>query len=219
VRIGPALPFLSGRGTLLRRVAMLRVKDDGRRPPSGAGRAVTAALLVGIGVTVTALRGPAQTQPAATPAGAANTLPPFDLSLMPRGTNGVFALRPALVIAEAGGQAADDSLALTVKQALANTGFPPDFDLPLSQMEQVVGPALRAGLVEGREGGDGRDRPGQPQGRLVEVAGRQARTGPGGGARCSRARRHCGSSRPDPRRELLPRLPGRRGRREGGGPG
>src|SRR5437763_11308319 len=121
---------------------MLRVRDDGRRPLSGAGRAAVVALLVGIGVGVTALRGPAQTQPAASPAGAASELPPFDLSYMPRGTNGVFAMRPALVVAEAGGKAADDLLVQTVKQALANTGFPPDFDLPPSQMEQVVGPAV-----------------------------------------------------------------------------
>jgi hypothetical protein len=135
VRIGPALPFLSGRGTLLRRIATLRVKDDVRRPLSGAGRWAMVALLIGIGVMATALRGPAQP-----PAPPADDLPPFDLSYVPPGTDGIVCVRPSALFGQPGMKSVADQWGKQIAQAFVTLGLPQDIEIPLDAIEQVVGP-------------------------------------------------------------------------------
>src|SRR5581483_2088331 len=90
---GVARPFLSDRGSLLRRVAMLRVTEDGR-PLGRAVRWGLAGLLVAAAVGASAVRGTAQ-GPAATPPPTAGKLPPLDLSFVPAKADGAVLIRPA----------------------------------------------------------------------------------------------------------------------------
>jgi len=102
----PAPALLSHKGTLLRRVEMLRVQKDGENQPvSRTGRRLTIALLFGLTLTVSALRGPVQETLAEPSAGAAKqrTAPvtPFDLSLVvleDKETGGVYGIRPAALL-------------------------------------------------------------------------------------------------------------------------
>jgi hypothetical protein len=95
----PARAFLPARGTLIRRIAMLR--DDVRnetagRPWSRASRIVATVSLLGVTAAVAMLRGPARGSEDASPAAARaaeTTAPPLYL---PEKVNGVLAIRPAL---------------------------------------------------------------------------------------------------------------------------
>jgi beta-lactamase regulating signal transducer with metallopeptidase domain len=105
----PAPAFLSRKGTLLRRIEMLRVTDDGvQRPASRTGRRLTLALVFALTLTASALRGPMREALAAPPAGKARpaAVAPFDLSLV-GGTDdkevaGVFGIRPAALLKRPG---------------------------------------------------------------------------------------------------------------------
>jgi beta-lactamase regulating signal transducer with metallopeptidase domain len=100
----PAPAFLSAKNTLLRRVDMLRVMDDGaRRPTSRIGRRLTIALVMVVALTVSALRGPVRQTWAAAPGPTVASAPvePFDLSLLAPGghdADGVFGVRPAALL-------------------------------------------------------------------------------------------------------------------------
>jgi beta-lactamase regulating signal transducer with metallopeptidase domain len=102
----PAPALLSRQGTLLRRVEMLRVTDDGRScPASRSGRMLTYALLVALTLTASALRGPVQearSEPPPQRAKPAEEVAPFDLTLL-GGTDdkdlaGFIAVRPAAIL-------------------------------------------------------------------------------------------------------------------------
>jgi beta-lactamase regulating signal transducer with metallopeptidase domain len=101
----PAPAFLSRKGTLLRRIEMLRITDDGvQRPASRTGRRLTLALVFALTLTASALRGPAREALAASSAGTPRpaAVAPFNLSLV-GGTDdkdiaGVFGIRPAALL-------------------------------------------------------------------------------------------------------------------------
>lgn len=102
--LAPAL--LSHQGTLLRRVEMLRVTDDGLgRPASRAARPLSYALFIVLTLTASALRGPVQeagARPPADGAKPAEQMAPFDLTLL-AGTDdkdlvGFVAVRPAAIL-------------------------------------------------------------------------------------------------------------------------
>jgi beta-lactamase regulating signal transducer with metallopeptidase domain len=106
----PAPAFLSGRGTLLRRIAMLRVMDDGLKPTaSRVGRHLAVGLLLLLTLTASALRGPVREALAGAQesAGGATEVVPFDPSLVYRSdkkTDGFFAARPAALLKRPGAE-------------------------------------------------------------------------------------------------------------------
>jgi beta-lactamase regulating signal transducer with metallopeptidase domain len=135
---GVARPFLSDRNSLLRRVAMLRVTEDGR-PLSRAARWGLAGLLVAAAAGASAVRGTAQDAAAKSPA-AADELPPFDLSLIPAKADGVMLVRPAALFARPEMKPVAECWNRALAELLREWGFGPDFTLSLGEIEQVVGP-------------------------------------------------------------------------------
>ncbi|HWE40444.1 MAG TPA: M56 family metallopeptidase [Isosphaeraceae bacterium] len=100
----PARAFLPARGTLIRRIAMLRTNDSTERPWSKGRRLAAAAVLVGVALGALTLRVPARGEEpdkAAKPAGEANG-GAFDLSYVPEDAMGFVAIRPAALFRHAG---------------------------------------------------------------------------------------------------------------------
>jgi beta-lactamase regulating signal transducer with metallopeptidase domain len=133
-----ARPFLSDRGTLLRRVAMLRVTDDGRPLGRTVGWGL-AGLLVAAAVGASAVRGTAQ-GPAGVDPPVADELPPFDLSFVPPKADGVVLIRPAALLARPEMKAVTECWNRALAEWLREWGFGPDFALSLGEIEQAVGP-------------------------------------------------------------------------------
>jgi beta-lactamase regulating signal transducer with metallopeptidase domain len=107
----PAPAFLSREGTLLRRVEMLRVTDDGaQRLASRTGRRLMIALFLAVTLLASALRGPGRQALAAAPDPAAKRtqekVTPFDLSLVAltddKDAGGVYGVRPAALLKRPG---------------------------------------------------------------------------------------------------------------------
>jgi beta-lactamase regulating signal transducer with metallopeptidase domain len=138
---GAARPFLSDRGSLLRRVAMLRVTDDGR-PLGRMARWGMAGLLVAATFAVSAVRGPAQTPADAKPAGgpAGGQLPPIDLSYVPPNAVGFVAIRPAALLGRPEMKPIADEWQRLFRAACKSAGLGPSFDIPFDAVEQIVGP-------------------------------------------------------------------------------
>jgi beta-lactamase regulating signal transducer with metallopeptidase domain len=142
---GVARPFVSDRNSLLRRVSMLRVMDDGRPLSRAAGWGLVG-LLLAAAVGASAVRGTAQ-PPAgetASPAAAAD-LPPLDLSCVPASADGVVVVRPAALF----GRPELKSVAETWSRLLkADMGLDPDFGVALDDIELAVGPFEMRVLTE-----------------------------------------------------------------------
>jgi beta-lactamase regulating signal transducer with metallopeptidase domain len=107
----PAPAFLSRKGTLLRRIEMLRVTDDRVPGASRTRRPLALALLLALTLLASALRGPVREVRAAPPGEAAKTaaedVAPFDLSLVEPASNdkdvaGLFGVRPAALFKRPG---------------------------------------------------------------------------------------------------------------------
>ncbi len=150
---GVARSFLSDRGTLLRRVAMLRVTDDGR-PLGRAVRWGMAGLLVLAALGASAVRGPAQApaDEAPRPGAAAAELPPFDLSYIPPNAIGFIAVRPAALLSRPEMKPVAERWRLLFQGVCRLAGLGPDFDIPFDAIEQVVGPMeLKVYTVEERK--------------------------------------------------------------------
>ena len=106
----PAREFLAGRGTLIRRIAMLRDPSGTgsiERPASGPWRLWTSLALLGLTVGVATLRGPARgaegdpPAPAAkSPTQAANS--PVTPFYVPEGVSGLVVFRPAATVRRSG---------------------------------------------------------------------------------------------------------------------
>jgi hypothetical protein len=115
----PARAFLPARGTLIRRIAMLRRVSDGEdleKPWPGASRFGSAVLLVGLTIGIAGLRGPVLRAAGGPqlPAGPAAVETPFELRYVPEGYDGVVAIRPAAMVRHGG----MDRLARLVADAL-----------------------------------------------------------------------------------------------------
>jgi hypothetical protein len=100
----PAPAFLSGKDTLLRRIEMLRVRDDGWKHSSfRIGRPLLIALLLALTLTASAVRGPVRQTWAAVSACAEQpaAIAPFDLTLLSAPSaevDGVYCIRPAALL-------------------------------------------------------------------------------------------------------------------------
>jgi beta-lactamase regulating signal transducer with metallopeptidase domain len=132
---GEARPFLSDRNSLLRRIAMLRVTDDGRTLSKGA-RAGLAAVLIGAALAASAVRGTAQA-PAKIEAASAE-LPPIDLCYVPEKSDGVFVVRPAALLARPEMKPVLENWNRTVAESLRAVGITLPIDL--AEIELVLGP-------------------------------------------------------------------------------
>jgi len=102
----PAPALLSRKGTLLRRIEMLRIREKGMdRLESPIGRRLTIGLVITLTLAASALRGPVQETLAGPPADAGSPVAkvaPFDLSLVGQGddqeVDGVYGVRPAAIL-------------------------------------------------------------------------------------------------------------------------
>jgi Zn-dependent protease with chaperone function len=146
---GVARPFLTDRGTLVRRVAMLRVTDDGR-PVGRAVRWSLTGLVVVATLAASAVRGPAQGAVSAPPEPAAasavgegttaESMPPFDLSYVPPGAAGFVAIRPAALLGRPELKPVVESWNRALKAACQSVGLTLDFDIPFDTVEQIIAP-------------------------------------------------------------------------------
>jgi beta-lactamase regulating signal transducer with metallopeptidase domain len=137
---GAARPFLSDRGTLLRRVAMLRVTEDGR-PLGRAVRWGMAGLVVAAALGASAVRGPAQPPaPAGGETPAADEAPPFDLSYIPPSSVGFVAVRPAALLGRPEMKPIAERWDRLFKAECRTAGLGPEFDIPFDAVEQVIAP-------------------------------------------------------------------------------
>jgi hypothetical protein len=107
----PARAFLPARGTLIRRIAMLRDERCHRHEErywSRAHRFLAATALVGLMIGVATFRGPAlraadaPSTPLPVPAAAPAVDAPLELRYVPAGMDGVVAIRPAALLRHAG---------------------------------------------------------------------------------------------------------------------
>ena len=99
----PARAFLPARGTLIRRIAMLRT-DAGtaERPATGWRRILVSGVLVAVAAGVLTLRRPARALAAEAPAAQGTEVAPFELSFIPEDATGFVAIRPAAIFRGAG---------------------------------------------------------------------------------------------------------------------
>jgi beta-lactamase regulating signal transducer with metallopeptidase domain len=151
----PARAFLPARGTLLRRIQMLRVKEQApKRPWTGKTRVGTVALLVGVALGASALRGPAQGEgPKAPTADRTNqpqvanetsrraNVPAFDLSYVPAEPDvvGVFGIRPAEFFRQPGMKQYAAAWNKHLAQTFQEIGLKPELVVPIEEIEQAVG--------------------------------------------------------------------------------
>ncbi len=165
----PARAFLPARGTLIRRIAMLRDEtrsEMGDRPWSRARRMSATVLLLGVTAALVALRGPARGSedgaPAAgkVPSGAPAVRPAYALALplyLREGTSGVVVFRPSLASRHAGA----NQLASYVLRDMAdvfkiskaagdNTARPGSLKLGIEDLESITA-CLSFGKTKGKD--------------------------------------------------------------------
>lgn len=156
---GPARTFLPAKGTLIRRITMLREESLLRdRPWSAARRAVWGSLLLALTGGVLTLHGPVRGDDVGKVDGEVTTATrefrsgdsfrnePFDLSYVPEGAQGFVAVRPAAVFRRAGMGLYRTQLNLLIAQqwskAANKLGFDPTKPglgpLRVEMFEQVV---------------------------------------------------------------------------------
>ena len=156
----PARAFLPARGTLIRRIAMLRNENETKNAGPGwsnAWRLATALGLLALTAGVATLKGPARASdespspapPAARVAEAPDALElaaPFDLSYVPDRMNGVVAFRPAALVSRPGmglltplvRQLWADDLAYITKELKVETSRPGFLKLGCEEIESIV---------------------------------------------------------------------------------
>jgi beta-lactamase regulating signal transducer with metallopeptidase domain len=149
-RLGPARAFLPARGTLLRRIHMLRGEERSPCPAARRGRILWLCLLGIAALAVSAVRGPAQNAgdqaeatvenkalrqaaPAVTP-----KRPPFVFAEYRSDSMGIFALRPAELLRHPDMKKAVENASKELKDQLKQFGLDKALP-PLDKIEQVTG--------------------------------------------------------------------------------
>jgi beta-lactamase regulating signal transducer with metallopeptidase domain len=132
-----ARPLFSSRGTLMRRIDMLRTRDGSRQLAlSRLARAAMVGVLVAAAVGLSALRSPAQKNERKETAQAEAA--PFDISYLPADSMGAVALRPAALFRRPGLKKTaakfNDGIANLFKDLKLSAGV----DLGVEDVEQVV---------------------------------------------------------------------------------
>jgi beta-lactamase regulating signal transducer with metallopeptidase domain len=149
---GPVPRFLSSRSTLIRRVQMLRHRNDDR-PLSRPGRAVILAALACAALAVSAVRGPAQ-KPAteAAPDAGACEIEPFDMRFIKPGTKNVYGVRPSAFLNQPGMEKHRATLNEDVGPILTEMlGVKPDA-VGLEDFDQFVGEVVFKLNEDGKHG-------------------------------------------------------------------
>ncbi len=141
---GPARAFLPARGTLMRRIAMLRSTEATRNPEvRWRRRAAALGALLGTAVSVSALRGPesaARAEPPAKQVEAKDAPAPFDLTYVDENSLGILALRPAALLTQPGMRPVADFLnAMLGEPGLLPVVFKEKLDLRVEEIEEIVG--------------------------------------------------------------------------------
>ena len=160
---GPARAFLPARGTLLRRVTMLRSKEViSAGGLSGALRLAAGMLLVAIGLGVSAVRLPAEEgdapkgetrsrQSAAAKEAPSEALKPFDLSYVPPDACGLWAFRPAAAFGGAGMKQAATLLDLYLHaEPMVGKGWTA-LGLKIEEVDELLGAMVAAPPVKDRK--------------------------------------------------------------------
>lgn len=144
LRLRGAVPsFGSNRSTLIRRMAMLNLDNRGRTRTRGLCWAMPG-LLVAIGFSASALRGPAQSpSPPAEPA----KLPAFDLGYLPENCDGFVAIRPSVLLGRPEMKPVVDRWSKMLHAAFDQMGLS-GAAIPFDAIEQAIGPVELKTLSE-----------------------------------------------------------------------
>jgi beta-lactamase regulating signal transducer with metallopeptidase domain len=139
----PAKAFLSGTGTLTRRIHVLQSKVLHPERPQPRARGLALLLLAAAVLGVSALRSPAQPdeEPQAakeSPAMAGESLPPFDLSFLPSDSMGAVGFRPAVLLGRPELRPALDVINLGASLMSRGPGMPDGLKVRLEDIEQIV---------------------------------------------------------------------------------
>jgi beta-lactamase regulating signal transducer with metallopeptidase domain len=132
---GIARSFGSNRNSLFRRLSMLHVMDE--KPLGRLARTALIGLVVAIGATISAVRGPAQPPTTAAPT---TPLPPFDVGYLPEKCDAFVAIRPGLLFGRPEMKPILDAYSKMVHAAFAAIGLQPGTVIPFEAIEQVIGP-------------------------------------------------------------------------------
>jgi beta-lactamase regulating signal transducer with metallopeptidase domain len=139
----PARAFLSGTGTLKRRILMLRSRVN--LPESLSSRPQRALMAVLLAVTVlgvSTLRGAGQEDGQQSAAVVSNKtvaeLPPFDLRFLPPDCMGAVCLRPAVILGRPEFRPAVDAIELFFSDMLRGPEIPDGLGVRLEEIEQLV---------------------------------------------------------------------------------
>jgi hypothetical protein len=145
--VWPARTFLSTHGTLMRRILMLRAKEAARGGwASVPARSLLAALMLGLALGVSALRGPAPGVAADAPADSgrlpaarpASARPPFDLTYVPPDAKGVVAFRPGAFFRLPGMKRHARAVNRGIESLCKQLKLPGGFGLKVEDIEQVT---------------------------------------------------------------------------------
>jgi beta-lactamase regulating signal transducer with metallopeptidase domain len=132
---GIARSFGSNRNSLLRRLRMLPVME--KNPLGRTARLALIGAVIAIGVTISAVRGPAQAPATVAPTA---PLPPFDLGYLPANCDAFVAMRPGLLFGRPEMKPILDAYSKMVHAAFAVIGLQPGTVIPFDAIEQMIGP-------------------------------------------------------------------------------
>jgi beta-lactamase regulating signal transducer with metallopeptidase domain len=140
---GLAQSFGSNRNTFMGRLSMLQFTDDAR-PLTRAARAALMGAVVAIGLSVSAVRGPAE--PPAASAAAANR-PAFELGYLPEKVDAFIAIRPAALLGRPDMKPVLDVVSAALNSTFTALGLPANA-ISLDDIEQIIGPVELKTLPE-----------------------------------------------------------------------
>jgi beta-lactamase regulating signal transducer with metallopeptidase domain len=144
---GLAQSFGSNRNTLLGRLSMLQFTDDAK-PLTRATRAALLGTIIAIGLSASAVRGPAEPPAASAPT---ENLPAFELGYLPENVNAFIAMRPSALLSRPDAKPLLDVLSSTLSSVFTSLGLPANA-IAIEDIEQIVGPIdLRTHSAEERK--------------------------------------------------------------------
>jgi beta-lactamase regulating signal transducer with metallopeptidase domain len=140
---GLAQSFGSNRNTFLGRLSMLQFTDDAK-PLTRMARVALIGAVAAIGLSVSAVRGPAQSPAASVPAAAQ---PAFELGYLPEEVTAFLAVRPSALFGRPDMKPVLDIASAAMNSMFTTLGLPANA-ISLEDIEQVVGPVELKTLTE-----------------------------------------------------------------------
>ena len=132
---GLAQSFGSNRNTFMGRLSMLQFTDDAK-PLTRAARAALIGAVIAIGLSVSAVRGPAEPPAASAPA---TGLPAFELGYLPEKVSAFIAIRPSALLGRPDMKPVLDVASEALNSTFIALGLPANA-ISLEDIEQIVGP-------------------------------------------------------------------------------